>query len=491
MKKLFNSLLFVGILTSFQTVQSQSYYSCDRWANTTSGTYTIYNNIWGEDYGTQCLSVNSYSDWWVDANHTGSGIKSYPNVEQQVDIDVDDMGTLTSYFSVSHPGSGDYTCAYDIWYDDYAYEIMLWMNTYGDIGPISYTYGCSGYPSWACPVKTSITVGGHTWDIYQGTNGSNIVYSFVRTSNTNSGTVDIAAISQWLRDNDWFDNVNLHSIQFGFEITATDDDAEFAVNGFNVTQGSSDDDDDDDDSGSSVTNSTISGTYSILAYHSGMALDCYAWGTSNGTNICQWSYWGGNCQKFIITPVDDEWHRITPYIATDQAIDVYGISSDNGANINTWEYWGGYGQQFRFQVAGSNRWRIINRNSEKCLDVSGASTEDGANVLQWTCTSGSTWQMFTLTQHSSRKEALTGMEDLTANAINAYPNPAKDVLNINLNGSLTSANLIIYDMAGKQVLTTSLNDTENQVHIESLASGLYIIKLINGENIYSSKFSKR
>ena len=240
---------------------------------------------------------------------------------------------------------------------------------------------------------------------------------------------------------------------------------------------------------SSTTNSTISGTYSILAYHSGKALDCYAWGTTDGTNICQWSYWGGDVQKFIITPVDGIWHRITPYISTGQAIDVYGISTENGANINTWSYWGGYGQQFRFQVAGSGRWRIINRNSEKCLDVSGASTDDGANVLQWTCTSGSTWQMFTLTKHSSSVE-LSGVEDISAEAVSAYPNPAKDVININLNGSLTSADLTVYDMAGKQVLVTSLNDTENQVNISSLASGMYIVKLINGNQVFDSKFVK-
>ena len=479
MKTTIYSLLIAGLFMSLQLVQAQSYYSCDRWASTTSSSYTIYNNIWGDNYGSQCLSVNSYSDWWVDANHTGTGIKSYPNVEQQLSVNVDDMGTITSYFNVSQPGSGDYTTAYDIWYDNYAYEIMLWMNTYGGIGPISYTYGCSGYPSWACPVETSVTVGGHTWDIYQGTNGSNTVYSFVRTSNTNSGTVDIAAISKWLKNNGWFGNANLHSIQFGFEITATNGTGQFKVNDFNVTQGSS----------SSTTNATVSGTYSILAYHSGKALDCYAWGTGNGTNICQWSYWGGDVQKFIITPVDGIWHRITPYISTGQAIDVYGISTANGANINTWSYWGGYGQQFRFQAAGSGRYRIINRNSEKCLDVESASTADGANVLQWTCTANSTWQMFTLDQHSSSVE-MTGTTDVSSVGVYAYPNPAKDVLNINLNGSLTNAEAIIYDMSGKQVLVNTLNNTENQVNIESLPNGIYMIQLINGSQVFNSKFSK-
>ena len=43
------------------------------------------------------------------------------------------------------------------------------------------------------------------------------------------------------------------------------------------------------------------GTYSILTKCSNgtKALDAYNWGTSNGTNICQWTYGGGNNQLFV------------------------------------------------------------------------------------------------------------------------------------------------------------------------------------------------
>jgi hypothetical protein len=35
------------------------------------------------------------------------------------------------------------------------------------------------------------------------------VYSFVRTGNTKSGTVDIAAVARWLRSAGWFGNVTI------------------------------------------------------------------------------------------------------------------------------------------------------------------------------------------------------------------------------------------------------------------------------------------
>ncbi|WP_342669490.1 hypothetical protein [Streptomyces yerevanensis] len=33
-----------------------------------------------------------------------------------------------------------------------------------------------------------LVVGGHNWNVYKGTNGSNQVFSFLRTSDSNSGT---------------------------------------------------------------------------------------------------------------------------------------------------------------------------------------------------------------------------------------------------------------------------------------------------------------
>ncbi len=61
-----------------------------------------------------------------------------------------------------------------------------------------------------------------------------------------------------------------------------------------------------------------------------------------------------------------------------------------------WNYTATHNQLFRFQAAGSGRYRIVNRNSEKCLDVAGASSADGANLNQWQCVANSTNQMFTL-----------------------------------------------------------------------------------------------
>jgi hypothetical protein len=108
---------------------------------------------------------------------------------------------------------------------------MLWMNKRGSVGPISYNYDANG----AVPVNTNLNLGGHTWNVYKGSNGSNQVFSFVRTSNTNSGTVDIKAILNWIKNQGWYGNITLGDVQFGFEITSSSGGLNFVSNSYSVS----------------------------------------------------------------------------------------------------------------------------------------------------------------------------------------------------------------------------------------------------------------
>ena len=204
--------------------QAAVWQSSDRWGTWSSGGYTLYNNIWGSGYGTQTIWANSPSNWGVHADHPNTGgIKSYPNATRYIGRRVSALGTTTSSFNVSVPTSGvAFTTAYDIWSSDNAHEIMLWMNKYGPVGPLG-------------SLQTTPSVGGHRWSIYRGSNGANQVYSFVRTGNTSSGTVDVRAIAQWIRAQGWFGDVTIGNVQFGYEITSAAGGKDFVTNSFSVS----------------------------------------------------------------------------------------------------------------------------------------------------------------------------------------------------------------------------------------------------------------
>jgi hypothetical protein len=203
--------------------------SFDSWTN---NGYTLNNDVWGSGAGPQTIWARTGTDWGVVANHPRtSGVKSYPHTGQTLSRTLSSLSSVSSSFNVTVPGDGDYETAYDIWANSNAYEVMIWANEHGAVGPIAESYDSNG----AVPTVANLTVGGSTWNLYRGSNGSNAVYSWVRTSTTNAATVDVLAILNWLRTNGWWADVTVGDIQFGFELSGTAGQSNFTDNSFSIT----------------------------------------------------------------------------------------------------------------------------------------------------------------------------------------------------------------------------------------------------------------
>jgi hypothetical protein len=216
-------MALVATLVIGGTAQAATWSSSDKWASWSNGGYTVRNNVWGSGAGAQSIWANSYSNFgvWADHPNTG-GVKSYPHSAKNIGRQLSGLRSLSSSFNVSRPGSGAYATAYDIWANNNAYEIMLWMNKQGAVGAIG-------------SKQTTVSVGGHTWDVYRGSNGANAVFSFLRTSNTNSGSVDVLAIMNWIKNRGWYGDVTVGEVQFGFEITSSSGGMNFTSNSYSVS----------------------------------------------------------------------------------------------------------------------------------------------------------------------------------------------------------------------------------------------------------------
>ncbi len=128
---------------------------------------------------------------------------------------------------------------------------MLWFNHTGDnngggnVKPISSRWSWDGRALPALDRNgnelRNVYIGYNTWNIYRGKNGSINVYSFVRTSKTNSAYIDIRAILNFLRTDSrtqWISDFTLGDVQHGFEITScgssSSNRAEFKFTGYNL-----------------------------------------------------------------------------------------------------------------------------------------------------------------------------------------------------------------------------------------------------------------
>jgi cysteine-rich repeat protein len=123
-------------------------------------------------------------------------------------------------------------------------------------------------------------------------------------------------------------------------------------------------------------------TYRFEARHSAKVLDLADWSTANGAKIQQWTYGGGNNQKWTYTISAAGWQIKNQH--SGKCLDVAGPSTADGAKVHQWDCHSGTSQIWNpvYQVDGLT---FVNAYSGKCLDVSGVSTANGAALQQWTC----------------------------------------------------------------------------------------------------------
>ena len=236
-------LLAAGSITAFVVAgpAQADTQICEQYGTTTIGNrYVVMNNRWGSS-AEQCINVTatgfSITSQQGVGNTSGAPV-SYPAVYYGchytncspgtvLPLRVSDIRSLNSSISYSYVSGATYDAAYDIWLDPSprtngvnAMEIMIWFNRQGSIQPIGSPVG-------------NTTIGGRTWQVWQGSNGSNNVISYVAPSAITSWNFSVLDFIADVRNrgaitNSWY----LTSLQAGFEPWIGG--AGLAVNSFSV-----------------------------------------------------------------------------------------------------------------------------------------------------------------------------------------------------------------------------------------------------------------
>ncbi|KAJ6598447.1 glycoside hydrolase family 12 protein [Mycena vulgaris] len=170
---------------------------CGQWDTVVAGGYTMFLDQWGlsgASSGSDCASLTSLSGttlaWKATWNWTGgTGIKSFTNIQADggVNKQLSAIKTIPAVWTWSQATTGTVVAnvAYDLFTSNTAggsavNEIMIWLANF-NAGPISAVYNSAGQP---VPKASNLSLGGHTWNLYFGSNGANNVYSFLPTSGT-------------------------------------------------------------------------------------------------------------------------------------------------------------------------------------------------------------------------------------------------------------------------------------------------------------------
>jgi hypothetical protein len=108
------------------------------------------------------------------------------------------------------------------------------------------------------------------------------------------------------------------------------------------------------------------------------------------------------------------------------------------------------------------------------------------NIGYYSPTSNLSEGLFTLNITSDDGTLGTSVSELEG--FNMYPNPTKDMLNIQAASAIDE--VMIFNMIGQQILYKKFNSNQIQLDVQSLNTGSYIVKVISGNQVGSYNLIK-
>lgn len=87
----------------------------------------------------------------------------------------------------------------------------------------------------------------------------------------------------------------------------------------------------------------------------------------------------------------------------------------------------------------------------------------------------------------------SGIEDLYDDSnldLNVNPNPAKDYIELSINGTVSSSEVTIFNITGEAIFKIEMNGTNKKIPIADLSQGIYFVNVITEKKKLNAKFIK-
>ena len=213
--------------------------NCDQWGTCDDGSWIITQDVWGAASGwQQCLYCDSHSSWQIVANLEGqTWVGSYPHASYPVGKPVSDVlnspTPLLAAWNASFQHNDRFDFAFDLWLNGTTNEVMIWLD-WNDTSPIG------GSPF------TNATIGGITYNVYEGPGGSGpYCMSFLPQNGMldTATNFNLCSVLSWISNLKWsggpggyfWQNPTFDSVQLGWEICDTYGSSEtYTMNFFDV-----------------------------------------------------------------------------------------------------------------------------------------------------------------------------------------------------------------------------------------------------------------
>lgn len=163
----------------------------------------------------------------------------------------------------------------------------------------------------------------------------------------------------------------------------------------------------------------------------------------------------------------------------------YRVASLNGGGNLQFEESGGSTVYGTINIAATGGWQTWN-TVKHTVTLSAGSHTFGIKALA----GGWNLNWLTITQGLKSANIANGISNITSEKLIMYPNPAYNKVYVQC-GNNENLRVQLLDLSGKQVLFKNIDTTNPEINISSLNSGIYIVRVSNGEKMFTEKLIKR
>jgi len=221
-----------------------------------------------------------------------------------------------------------------------------------------------------------------------------------------------------------------------------------------------------------ATSSTSGYSYNLTGLTPNTNYTFRAFITYNGTTV-----YGGEQTFTTLEQGTDPCDVPTGLTASDIQGESITITWDNNANVSSWNIqYRPQGGQLSTATSTTNSYTITGLTSNTTYQIQVQANCGDGNLSDWS-------PAITVTT--------TGIENWLDNSVTLYPNPAKEYVDIRVNGDLNVTMMEVYDVYGKLINTVNVVENPTRINVSNLSNGMYFVRVTTEAGMVTKTFVKR
>ena len=167
----------------------------------------------------------------------------------------------------------------------------------------------------------------------------------------------------------------------------------------------------------------------------------------------------------------------TGLTATDIQSESITISWDNAAVLRWNVQYSAQGGTLSSATATTNSYTITNLTPETTYQIQVQAVCEEDNMSEWS-------QAITAT-------TLVGINSYLENNVTLYPNPAKEFVDVRIDGDINVIGMEVYDVYGKLINTINVVDNMTHINVSGMANGMYFVRVTTEQGMVTKRFVKK